>query len=1097
MRKYIIIKFFLLSYLGFTQHSMLFQNPKNPEVFLFEKYGNVPISNYNGKPNISIPLHTIQHGDINIKLDLSYSSNGIRVDEESSSIGLGWYFSTGMITQNIQDKDDLKPGRILKQPQYLWASSIGYPIFPNPNWHVNTLNYVYNNLPNNSLSRVVRSVSTPTLDKYFITKLRSESYLDNNQYAVYYDTNMENYGEALNIWYDNTDLSIDTFNASFFGHNLTFIIDGTNIKVLNKRGYKIEKSVISDPITPKFTWKITSPSGIMYFFSEQLISTYSPSLIQSYSTYQDLESQGTGYKTFTSSSQPVAPIGFLNSYSRMWKITKIVDTKNNEINFNYETLPSINSRAGTSCETHFLNIDQISLEPRNIGLWHEVVTNLNYDGPTLYTPGPGGNNKISITQIGKYLLGSSSYGQSIHQQKSILKEITYSDKKLELINSDRIDIPFDKKQTSLNVWYKNTVIKTIHFNHSYFNPFHTDNTQKRLKLDSITIGDQVYSFIYNSTQLPNKDSNSFDYWGYYNGMPNTNSINNPFRLYKNSNSIPQWAKYFIPLIEGTANRSAHPIYCQAGILEKIIYPSGGSSELFYELNEFDNYFFPDYDNKVGLDTSNNYTNDYMQANSKGYGLRIKKIVNKNNDIIINTKKYTYNGGKHIPAYVGYNDIDYFRGVSNEYLGINVLQYQKRAFSGLKITSFSNSIYQSGIYGNGDYVGYDSVVVEDLDTSGNNNGKTIDYFTNIPDVSGRTKFSGGGAIGPYSALAAYYCDYFGQSIRNTDIENGLLIKTKIFDKDSNLKQEIENGYSTQVLSNTSKYNIKAVTLPGSYGYYYDASPGYFQPTIIEAIFNEYIFLYYPLKFSNSILVNKKNTEFFQSGNKETKTYYNYNSNNIPTGKTLNDVNGNTIYSESTYMMSTSDLINKNILNLPLNTTILENGAIKKQFSYQYQDVNNVTLLNKLEELPSGNSDPSIKISTFYDLYDDKNNLIQFHRENDIYTSVIWGYNKTLIVAKIENAQYSQIQSSLIQAVQSASDTGTEAQLQIALDNLRNSLPDAMVTTYTHKPLVGISCITDSKGDKIMYYYDSNNRLEFVKDKDGNILNEYDYHFRPQN
>jgi len=53
---------------------------------------------------------------------------------------------------------------------------------------------------------------------------------------------------------------------------------------------------------------------------------------------------------------------------------------------------------------------------------------------------------------------------------------------------------------------------------------------------------------------------------------------------------------------------------------------------------------------------------------------------------------------------------------------------------------------------------------------------------------------------------------------------------------------------------------------------------------------------------------------------------------------------------------------------------------------------------------------------------------------------------------------------------------------------------MVTTYTYIPLVGVSTITDPKGDKITYTYDAFNRLQSVKDKDGNILTENEYRYK---
>jgi hypothetical protein len=254
-------------------------------------------------------------------------------------------------------------------------------------------------------------------------------------------------------------------------------------------------------------------------------------------------------------------------------------------------------------------------------------------------------------------------------------------------------------------------------------------------------------------------------------------------------------------------------------------------------------------------------------------------------------------------------------------------------------------------------------------------------------------------------------------------------------------------------------------------------------------------FYPIYFDSNLLSQETVTEYFPSGNKITKTYYTYNSNNVLNSKSIKDTSDNSLYYESSTMLSTPSAINKNILNLPSVISIYENNRPKNKFIYSYQEINNSTLLSNVEEQSNMNSSTSSK--TIYDLYDDKNNLIQFHKEGDIYTSIVWGYNKTLIVAKIENAQYSQIQTSLIQAVQNASDTGTENDLLIALDNLRNSLPNAMMTTYTHKPLIGVSSITDTKNDKITYHYDANNRLEHIKDKEGNILNEYEYHYKTQN
>jgi len=55
-------------------------------------------------------------------------------------------------------------------------------------------------------------------------------------------------------------------------------------------------------------------------------------------------------------------------------------------------------------------------------------------------------------------------------------------------------------------------------------------------------------------------------------------------------------------------------------------------------------------------------------------------------------------------------------------------------------------------------------------------------------------------------------------------------------------------------------------------------------------------------------------------------------------------------------------------------------------------------------------------------------------------------------------------------------------------------DAQITTYTYEPLVGMSTITDPKGYTIYYNYDAYGRLIAVKDAQGNILSENEYHYK---
>ncbi len=67
----------------------------------------------------------------------------------------------------------------------------------------------------------------------------------------------------------------------------------------------------------------------------------------------------------------------------------------------------------------------------------------------------------------------------------------------------------------------------------------------------------------------------------------------------------------------------------------------------------------------------------------------------------------------------------------------------------------------------------------------------------------------------------------------------------------------------------------------------------------------------------------------------------------------------------------------------------------------------------------------------------------------------------------------------------------------IDELRLYPVGAKITTYTYDPVVGITSSTDTNGITTSYHYDAFNRLEYVKDHEGNILSKNEYHYALQN
>lgn len=66
----------------------------------------------------------------------------------------------------------------------------------------------------------------------------------------------------------------------------------------------------------------------------------------------------------------------------------------------------------------------------------------------------------------------------------------------------------------------------------------------------------------------------------------------------------------------------------------------------------------------------------------------------------------------------------------------------------------------------------------------------------------------------------------------------------------------------------------------------------------------------------------------------------------------------------------------------------------------------------------------------------------------------------------------------------------------IDDIRIFPSDALMTTYTYAPLIGMTSETDPKGYTIYYEYDGFGRLKDAKDKDGNVLKTYQYHYQNQ-
>ncbi|WP_340067296.1 hypothetical protein [Ascidiimonas aurantiaca] len=1217
----LLLFFFKLS---FSQINVKYQEPKSPEVYAIEKYGNIPVSKYTGVPNISIPLFNINHGDIQVPLNLSYHSNGIRVSEESSWVGLGWNINMGMISQSTRGWNDLLVD--VKVPDYYNEYRPEYIVQPQPeSYYSEPIGADKGN------DRIQFPSANPFnhLNEYYAARVRTEGGF-HGKTGVYYPHNgtLFSYNQVLTMSRgSNIDIEVDLFTASFFGHSLKFFINPKhgNIEVLNKRNYKI---TVNDIGNNSFNWVITAPDGMKYYFEEELreLPLTNPYAALTSNTF---EQNDTGYNPFVNIVQNESLFNDNFKYaSRNWKITKIEDTRGHTIHFTYQKLQSIQKTSG-----HSGHLDIINVVDTN----HFQHTNYTIPIPPNFV-GPDNTSHINgtlwllghIADTGKHIR-ATRYKSDLIEERSVLKEITYEGTKLSFLTSDRVDLPYARRLDNLVISHKQDTIHDLKFEYDYFETESqgADHLSKRLRLHTLVIDHKDYNFYYNSVKLPLKNSLSRDYWGYYNGLHNESMFYNPFRFYKNENFIPAWALSMKQDIEGRVNKSAHPDNAKAGMLEMIKHPTGGTTKFFYELNEFDNYLFPNYGNQgrdmtkkfrlfdvnnadnipdqmiaiqtlsgtnnlmgatrvlqyvascsynaswlkvvkvpenrkfsylnsdegkrlfwetyetsgipgaeltyqkvlyneavswydfnvslepdalyavaVNYDDSCSFpdtvggiieanltlqvSNSNTQIMSRGFGLRIKEIIDSSGINGVYSKKYFYSGGKHLAPFRPYEDGDSY---SSQYLyQANQNTWFVVPSTGSKITSFATNIYQSDPLSNGNYVGYSRVEMSEIDlSSGQSKGKIISYFSNEPDISLRNKISTVGVI------RSSYLDLFGNAVRGTELDNGLLLKQESFDEETTILKEVINTYNVKSYTPSLSYNVKPIAFPGRSNWL--ETTILYTPLILR-VFNEYLFVYYPLMGRESVLKSTINKNHFDSGIIENSVVYNYDALNRLVSETIQNLSdGGSMETSYQYPSFGSPLISENRINDPIRVREEKDGQVFLDNNKEYKkfpELNNLTLLEReifCSRLNHQGYSEGPCRKVYYDKYDQKGNILEYTIDNAIKVSILWGYNGQYPVAKIENATYAEATGPSVNLNMALlEDPSTSAALRSELAKLRTALPQAMVTTYTYDPLIGMSSMTDASGLTTYYEYDDRNRLKAVKDLNAHLQAQYFYHYK---
>lgn len=1036
---------------------------ENNKTLNFEKEFGIDL--YTGSVNISIPLQQLKEDNLSLDLNLNYDATGVLVNNVSGIVGQNWYLNAGgSITRKIK-------GMSFDELTYL--SNQG-EVFHQPG-------------TGGQLS---------TQKGFFYNR----QYLNNNEWDG--TVNMNNMlGRASSVsgrWRMDTEPDIFYFN--FFGKSGYFFMghDG-NWKVSSKDNMKVIYDETTDLVNPtdgikfivgnppevsktyqrKSIGRLTliDDKGIKYIFGDNDVKSMEINL-------------GSNYDT-----------DILWPYVMKWNLKKVLDANDKLLyTFTYDTEKSFitNLLVESPFETSSTNVGssngtqgyQSFYASNGANFFHLYRENGYFYKPSylkritvsngtsvdfLYTE----KDNIRYTRSGNVLLNPTNNISEWHNRPWLNEEIRnlYTD-----------EIPVSNAYKSIRYVLSEIKVNFLNSPINKFN-FQYSNADPRVFLYQVIKNDEEkHQFFYNSPQnLPGYLSEKTDMWGYSNGYSTSAWWSGGYAFWENFEAN----KY--------STRGTVTSKILNGSLQMIIWPTGGITDFVFEPHSFRQRVSNSYSTYTGASLLEMFPNG-------GGGLRIRKIISEGKE-----REFFYNNS--------FDEID--NNISS-----GILMYQPIFFTKHKVYDIfpdvNNPItIESGATSSGNGIKPKSDFLHSNVTyttvfEKNNDGYTKFTFNDYNDFPDYYSMSG---LRPSYALS--------KKIDHT-LERGQLKNKTYFD--SNKNKLMEKNYSYKNLSDLKSNAIDYDFFTANWNYTPLSSPFpfagiWYYPEPKCPMCNSKVDPYY-IYYSDKVLDSEITTEYFKDGRKIESLKRYYYQNPIDPSYTLIDKieeypnkfdlsNFKSVKFQYPSDMGASnqpfsDMIAKNMVGIPLSVTkynesqqpISRNETIFAKNS----TTNNFILPVSTRTIKTGiidyGSDSSVDTKVTYDLYDALGRILQYTDSSGTPTTIIWGYNKSLPIAKIVGATYNFVNTnSNIGYLQDASDvdvdTASENILISLLDDLRKNIAfkDYQIITYTYDPLIGITSLTNPDGLRESYKYNpQNNKLEKVIDVDGKVLEEYKYHYK---
>ncbi|WP_299628223.1 RHS repeat domain-containing protein [uncultured Tenacibaculum sp.] len=1110
MRNLVLIMLYVSSITVLFSQDLPNVVPSTPNVASFDRYLETPVNYYTGVPSINIPFYSVTEGNINVPISLSYHAGGVKVEDVASWVGTNWSLNSGgTVSRIVKGKpDDMKTFGFIHTTKTL-ESSRDY------------VAYQFGDF----FSLLDQSMASQSLD--FFNNYDTESDIYKFSFLGYSGTFFYNQKQKIFVQTPYSDIKIEPKYSSISKEILGWVFtvpngmkfyfgiknDGTYVATDKNRSsvsFSVDQngddSVNSNFIpTHTMTWhlvEIISPNNRTVNFK---YFKYEPNT-QTFSRSGDSEIINHSLSDYNRFSQSVVGV-FQDQYfiseiecsngrviferesvkrkdhdSYALKSISVLDKSNNlvkRLKLNYFYSQSSNapnnldylgdaqkrkSRLFLSevYEENVTNSNQIERLPSHIfsyndpnalpsrfsnaqdywGFYNGKHTNQNLI-PKLKLP-----TFSNFLSIGSYYRGYSDRSvDTIMAKKGVLKEITYP-------TGGKVNYEYET----------NTVSELIgaFSKKQYYTGNYNYNLSNRLKNGSVLfeksntnkVNDILYEKVFTipansvgpvkvNVNILTGCSTSIDTNPSCEYRLSIKGISNPSYNYVFSSKL-----FDLDLVPGTYKIVAQGSTTFAGGGLGTIDGVGGTSPSA----NFRVYMYNYYDE----------TPDHLNVG----GLRVKKITLTDENNVQKTETYSYNKfGSTLTSGFSSNNPFFF----DDY----VIAERKRA------TRLSSSSMSSLFFENRGVISYENI------TKTVSNTYKTEYTFSKPEI--------------YPHIESTTHESMLKNIPNIHLtwKEGHLLKEVAYKKDGN---QINSNYTPvrQQINNYSSYGqlqydfigVKLIKDPQLNAYRFAKYLGYSE--------------WYRLK-STVITEKFDNTDIIQ------RIEYKHSSStpSIVNQEKITNSKGEIITTNRKFAhdFNNTRLISQNRISEPLQVeTIKTVGVNSTTLSKQntiYKDFGNSIYMP--EKVQTSKGSQILEDRVVFHSYDNKGNPTEVSKKDGTSVVYIWGYNQTQPIAKIEGATLSTIPSATITNLQTLSNndndrsintTGSEGALRVALNNLRNltALKEALVTTFTYDPLVGVTSITDPRGETIYYEYDEFNRLKLIRNSEGHIVTEHQYNYK---